>query len=276
MKRSSLLIASIVALFMIVTSCVKVPAGYVGVKVSLYGGEKGVNNKVVSVGRYWKGVNNEYYNFPTYQVNYVYTKSSTEGSPDNEEFTFQTKEGMECSMDMGVAMHFNPDLISKMFQTYHKGENEIRGTVVRNELRNNLNKIGGTMPIESVYGEGKALLIDNVKKASQLALVANGIEIDNIYLIGSIRIPESVKNALDAKVTMTQDAQKSENELRNAEAQAKIKVVNAEAEAEANKVISASITPTLVQWKIATTWDGHLPYVSGSGSLVQLPLPTSK
>ena len=271
-----MLIASIVALLMIATSCVKVPAGYVGVKVSLYGGDKGVNNKVVSVGRYWKGVNNEYYTFPTYQVNYVFTASADEGSPSNEEFTFQTKEGMECAMDMGVAMHFNPDLVSTMFQTYHKGEDEIRGVVVRNTLRDNLNKIGGTMPIESVYGEGKAVLIDNVKKASQLALNPTGIEIDNVYLIGSIRIPGSVKDALDAKVTMTQDAQKSENELRNAEAQAKIKVVNAQAEAEANRVISASITPTLVQWKIANLWDGHLPYVSGSGSLVQLPLPTGK
>lgn len=50
MKRSSLLMMSIVALLMIATSCVKVPAGFVGVKVSLYGGDKGVNANVVPVG----------------------------------------------------------------------------------------------------------------------------------------------------------------------------------------------------------------------------------
>jgi hypothetical protein len=92
-----------------IASCSSVPVGHVGVKVYLYGGDKGVNDKVLPVGRYWIGINENLYIFPTYQINYVYTQSKTEGSPENEEFTFQTKEGMECSMDLGLSMHFDPE-----------------------------------------------------------------------------------------------------------------------------------------------------------------------
>ncbi len=253
------------------SSCSRVDAGYVGVKVYLLGNSKGVNQEVLGVGRYWIGINEDLYLFPTYQINYVFTEASDEGSPTNEEFSFQTKEGMECQMDLGVAMHFEPDKIAQMFQTYHKGEPEIRGVVVRNNIRDALNKCAGLMPIESVYGEGKSKLIDNVKIMVKESLNNTGIVIDNIYLIGSIRIPEAVKTALDDKVRMTQEAQKAENELQKANAMAKIKIVNAEAEAQANRILVASITPTLIQWETVKKWNGILPQVTGGNSLIQIP-----
>lgn len=272
MKKQIFSLMLLAVLMMAVsTSCTKVPAGQVGVKVYLLGGEKGVSTEVLGVGRYHININEELYLFPTYQVNYVFTKDQNEGSPQNEEFTFQTKEGMECSMDLGVAMHFEQEHVSAMFQTYHKGENEIRGVVVRNTIRDALNKVSSNMPVEHVYGEGKTALIDSVKSMVRANLKATGIGIDNVYLIGSIRIPETVIKALNAKIEMTQKAQQSENQLRDAEAQAKIKVVNAEAEAKANQLISNSINQTLVQWEALKKWNGILPTVtSGAIPLINL------
>jgi regulator of protease activity HflC (stomatin/prohibitin superfamily) len=263
MKKISRLLLLLVASIALFASCSRVDSGYVGVKVYLLGNEKGVNNEVLGVGRYWIGFNESLYTFPTYQVNYVYTKDATEGSANNEEFTFQTKEGMECSMDMGLAMHFNPDEISTMFQTYHKGEEEIRGIVVRNTLRSALNKVASGMPVEFVYGEGKSTLIDSVTNLAIRELSGTGIEIDKLYLIGSIRIPQSVIDALNAKIQMTQEAQKSENALRKADADAKIIVVNAKAQAEANRILSASITQNLIDWKAVDRWNGILPTTTG-------------
>jgi regulator of protease activity HflC (stomatin/prohibitin superfamily) len=274
MKFNKLFLIALLGLSMLFnTSCRhRVDAGYVGVKVYLLGQSKGVNQEVLGVGKYWIGINEDLYLFPTYQVNYVFTKDTNEGSPTNEEFTFQTKEGMECSMDLGIAMHFNPDDISQMFQTYHKGENEIRGVVVRNSMRDALNKVAGLMQIESVYGEGKSKLIDSVKQIVKKQLDSTGIVVDNVYLIGSIRIPAGVKQALDDKVKMTQEAQKAENELQKATAMAKIKIVNAEAEAQANKILVSSINQTLVEWETIKKWNGVLPTVTGGNSLIQIPM----
>ena len=43
-----------------------VPAGYVGVKVNLYGSEKGVQNEELGVGRYLLTWNEQCYLFPTF------------------------------------------------------------------------------------------------------------------------------------------------------------------------------------------------------------------
>ena len=276
--RSSFKMFALLAMMVIaLSSCDKVPYGHVGVKVFLLGGSKGVDSQVLPVGRYWIGINEELYLFPTYQINYVYTADATEGSPTNEQFTFQTKEGMECSMDLGISMHFESDKISQMFAQYHKGEGEIRDVVVRKSLRNALNKVAGAMPIESVYGEGKGRMIDTVQTIITKELAVNGIIIDKIDLIGSVRIPQSVKDALDAKVTATQLAQKAENEVQTATAQAQIAVaqaqgrsesvlIEAEAQAKANILLSKSITPVLVNYKAIEKWDGALPNVSGSNT----------
>jgi regulator of protease activity HflC (stomatin/prohibitin superfamily) len=278
-KKNVLKIVSLILLLLVtLTSCTKVPAGYVGVKVYLLGSNKGVDHEVLGVGRYWVGINEELFKYPTYQINYVYTKDKNEGSSENEEFTFQTKEGMECSMDIGVSMHFESDKIAKMFQTYRKGEEDIRGIVVRNNLRDALNKIAGNMPVEYVYGEGKGKLVDSVQNLTKTNLNPTGIAIDKVYLIGSIRIPTSVREALDSKVKMTQEAQKAQNEVAKAEADANIAIaqangvaqsllIKAKAQAEANLLLTKSVSPILVQYKAVETWDGKLPQVSGGGTV---------
>jgi len=262
----------------------KVESGYAGIKVNMLGSDKGVDDEVVGPGRYYIGINTELFTFPTFQVNYTYTSSSDEGSPANEQFVFQTVEGMECSADLGVSMHFEQASIAKMFQTYRKGVDEIRAVVVRNSIRDALNKVASTMPVESVYGAGKSKMIDTVKIIVKNQLMPSGIFIDNLYLIGSVRIPQSVQEALNSKVQATQLAQKAENEKRTAEAQAAIEVAQAEgkakallaiarAEAEANRLKQTTLNALLVQQQWIQKWNGKLPETmlgSGQGIIMNM------
>ena len=278
MKKVGLLIA-IVAMMFSFTSCMdRVEAGQVGVKVNLLGENKGVQTETLGVGRYWIGMNDQLFIFPVSQVNYVYTKDTTEGSEDNEEFTFQTKEGINCSADLGVALSFNADKITVMFQKYRKGVDEIRSVVVRNEIRDVLNRVASSMNTEDVYGIGKAKLIDSVQSIVKHNLAVNGIIIDKVSLIGSIRIPSTILEALNAKVQMTQDAQRSENQVQKARAEADIRTANAKGEADAlkiqadgqayyNKTVSASITQQLIDMKKIDKWNGinSTTILSGSG-----------
>lgn len=274
MKKFKLFLLFAVAIVMAfsTTSCSRVDAGQVGIKVNLLGSDKGVQSEVLGVGRYWIGMNEDLYLFPTYQVNYTYTAASTEGSSENEEFVFQTKEGMECKCDLGLAMHYDVDKITEMFQTYRKGEEEIRGVTVRNAIRDALNRISSSMPVESVYGEGKGKLIDSVQSLVNAKLGPKGLIIDQISLIGAIRIPQSVLNALNAKVTMTQDAQKAENKVQLERANAEIVKVKADAEAYANRTIAASITPTLVDMERVKKWNGAYPstMLGSQGTMINL------
>lgn len=258
----------LVAVVLSSTSCLdRVEAGFVGVKVNLLGDNKGVQAEPLGVGRYWIGMNEQLFIFPVSQVNYVYTQSQTEGSEENEEFTFQTKEGMNCEADLGVALSFSSEKVSTMFQKYRKGVDDIRSIVVRNEIRDALNRVSSTMSVEDIYGVGKAKLIDSIQSIVKKNLEVNGILIDKISLIGSIRIPDNIRASLNAKVQMTQDAQRAENQVQKAIAEANIRTAKAKGEADAkrieadaeayyNRTVSSSLTPSLVEIKRIDKWDG--------------------
>jgi regulator of protease activity HflC (stomatin/prohibitin superfamily) len=253
---------------------VKISQGYVGIRVYLLGTDKGVNVEELPVGRYFPMWNEEIYKFPTFTQNYVWTKDSREGSPDDESISFQTKEGLSVGADVGISYSIIPDKVDIIFQKYRKGVDEITDVFLRNMVRDAFVHEAGSLPIEYVYGEGKGQLVDRVVERVRKQVTDIGINVENIYLIGDMRLPDEVKGAINAKISATQKAQMRENEVREAEAAAQ-KVIaaangdaqsillKAKAQAEANKIIAASLTSDLVQYTLASKWDGILPKVSG-------------
>lgn len=263
--------------FLMLGACSKVPAGHVGVKVFLLGGEKGVDSQELGVGRYWIGINEELYLFPTFQQNYVWTKTSTEGSPNDESFTFQTNEGLEVGADIGISYHLDPTKISGIYQKYRRGINEITDVFLRNHVRDALNSQASMLPVASVYGSGKTALITDVSSQVTREVSEIGIVVDKIYLIGSLRLPLTVTKALNAKIEATQKTQQRENEVAQSKAEADKKIETAtgkaksialiaQAEADANKLVSQSITPELVEYERVKKWDGKMPQVTAGSS----------
>jgi len=273
-----MIIVAIIVAMAAVTACSKVPAGYVGVKVNLYGSVKGVNADEIGPGRYWIGMNEELYVFPTFTQNYVWTASKTEGSPNDESITFQTREGMSVNADVGISYHINPDKVATIFQRYRKGIEEITDIYLRNIVRDAFNQYGSQVNVESVYGSGKNELLKNVDAAVKQSVADIGIVVEKIYLSGSIRLPNQVVAALNRKIEATQRAEQRENELREAEAEAKKKVAEsrgeaaavltrAKAQAEANIILSRSITSELIKYEATKKWDGKLPKFSGGQNI---------
>lgn len=270
----------LVLMTVMLTGCFsKVPAGNVGVKVYLLGGSKGVDSEVLGTGRYWMGINEELYLFPTFTQNYVWTADAREGSETNESISFQTNQGLSVNADVGISYRIDPSKVSLVFQKYRKGVDEITDIYLRNMVQDALNKQAGKLPIESVYGDGKSALIENVQ-ADVISQVKDiGIIIEKVYWIGEIRLPDQVKQALNAKISATQKAQQRENEVAQAKAEAdktievargeaESKVLVAKAEAEAIRIKGDALRQNqeLVQLTIAERWDGKLPQITGGAT----------
>lgn len=250
MKTSKVLFfASVLFFTSTLTSCSKVPAGHKGIKVYLLGGEKGVDHEELGVGRYWIGINQQLYLYPTFTQNYVWTQDEIEGSENDESISFQTKEGLSVNADFGITYRVDPNEVNTLFETFRRGIDEITDVFLRNMLRDALNKRTSTMTVENVYGIGKAQLLDSVLVDVQQQVLDKGIIVEKIYAIGDFRLPPSVVKSLNLKIEATQKAEQAENELREAEAEAKKKVAKAQGEAEANRIITNSITPQLLQWE---------------------------
>jgi regulator of protease activity HflC (stomatin/prohibitin superfamily) len=268
MKRLFIFIMFLCMLF--ITACSKVPAGNVGIKVYLLGGSKGVESEELGVGRYYIGINEELYLFPTFKQNYVWTANKDEGSPNDESITFQTSEGLTVNADIGITYSVDPEKVSLLFQKYRKGIDEITDIFMRNNVRDALNKIGSKYKVESVYGEGKAKLIEEVNNLVQNELVEDGLLVEKIYLIGEFRLPDKVVTALNMKIEAIQRAEQREYELREAEAEAKKKIAIAQAESEEIRLRNKSLTPLLVEYEMIKKWNGVYPLkakiISGSSA----------
>ena len=135
MKLNKLFLALIVCISAFLTSCHEyVPAGNVGIKVYMYGSNKGVDNEVLGPGKYWIGMNEALYLFPTNQQNYVWTASKDEGKSTDESFSFQTADGLSIGTDVGVSYQINPNKVSVLFQKYRGGLDEITNVHLRNAV----------------------------------------------------------------------------------------------------------------------------------------------
>lgn len=261
-----------------VAACSKVPAGNVGVKVYLLGGSKGVDIEELGVGRYWIGINEELYLFPTFMQNYEWTADSRVGSESDESISFQTVDGMVANADVGISYSIDPEKVSDIFQTYRRGVDEITDTFLRNMVRDSLVKQASNKPIEYIYGAGKAEMMAKVQEEVSSVVKERGILINQIYWIGEIRVPEIVKNAIDAKIEATQRAQQRANEVATAKAEADKKIEEArgqaesilrvaEAQAKANELLAQSLTSEFVQYQAITKWDGVLPRMTGDSAI---------
>lgn len=262
-------------------SCNRVPAGYRGVIVNLYGSEKGVSEESVGVGRYYLGWNKELYLFPTFLQNYSWTKEQS--------ITMQTSEGLSISTSAGITYKISPENVVKVFQKYRLGIKEITNSFLHNQVRDAMNEVASTMTVEQIYGAKKELFISKVNGIVKKEALANGIEVDKIYLVGSFQLPESVVSSINSKIQATQNAMKVENEVATARAEAQKTIVdakahaereiiqaqanarritlNAEAQAKANKILAESLTPYFVDYEAIMKWDGRLPSTNASNSM---------
>ena len=96
------------------TSIKTVEPGYAGLKIQMYGGQKGIENAEVVTGRVWyNGYTEDVVIFPTFVNTYPFTQAATEGSPVDESVVFSVG-GSPVSADVGVSFGFNT-LRSKFF-----------------------------------------------------------------------------------------------------------------------------------------------------------------
>ena len=262
-------IFSILLIMMIgLVGCSKVPAGNVGVKVYLLGGAKGVDTQELTPGRYWIGVNEELYLFPTFTQNYTWTKNTHEGNAVDESISFQTVEGLSVNSDVGISYSVDPAKVSMLYQKYRKGIDEITDTYLRNMVRDALVTAASTKPIESVYGSGKAELIADVEKRVREQVDPVGIKLERLYWAGDFRLPQTVTDSINAKIKATQMAQQRQNEVAQAEAEAAKTIAQAKGEAVSIRIRGEALreNPRLVELSAIEKWDGKLPTVSGGNT----------
>jgi regulator of protease activity HflC (stomatin/prohibitin superfamily) len=257
--------------------CTRVDPGHVGIRVNLYGKDRGVSAYPMVTGMVWYNpITTKVLQYPTYVQTASWTSNPTEGRALNDEITFNSREGLVISADVSLSYQLEGERAPAFYVEFRSDDlDRFTHGFLRNVARDSFNEVASTYAVEDLYGTKKEEYLHAVRERINKQVAPFGVELQQFGFIGAPRLPQGVVDALNAKIKATQDAIRVENELRQAEAEAKKRVAQAEGEAKANQLLASSITPTLIEWRrldIASKWDGKMP-VSTGGTLPFLQLP---
>lgn len=250
------------------TSCYeRVDAGYEGIKVNLYGDNKGVDDVSLVTGAIWYlPWTTKIYEYPTFVQ-----------TVDYEPFTINAKDGGSFMVDPTISLKIVDGKSPEVFIKYRK-ENltEVINTTlynyVKNAFRIQLNQYT-TDELVSKREEFERAIEDRLSKELQ----AENFQLEQ--MTSGLKYPESLLKSIEAKTVATQQAQQALNEVKRIQAEAQKKIVAAQGEADAlkikgdaeadyNRKISASLSILIIQQEMIKKWDGKTPVFVGSNGVM--------
>lgn len=229
------------------SSCMqRVDAGCEGVKVNLYGSDKGVDDVSLVTGAVWYNPFTEaVYEYPTFVQ-----------TIDYKPFEVNSKDGSKFTVDPSALIKIKDGETPRIFKKYRKDLDDVieetLSVLIKDIARIVFNKYNADEIVSN--REAVDIYFDN-KVREELALEGFILE----RLTPGISYPKSYEDAINAKNKAIQDKLTVENEVAVAKAEAEKTLVKAEAEAKANKLREQALTPAILEKMWIEKWDGKLP-----------------
>ena len=302
------------------TSFERIKPGYVGV---VYSANNGVKQGHLTQG--WKFIPpfNEVTQYPVSEEIILFSAEDTEGDPGDNSISIGSKEGKYLKVNVQMNIKTDETRVTDTYtrfkgRTFDSFKNDIFKQVIKSELT----KVSVQYPMFDIYSSKRDEVSEKskelvTKKLHEMGFIVTGIEITGVVLDAETQkaVDALQKATMDQKqVEATAKAQqakaeaeiavakaeaekaKAQAEIAVAEAQGKAnaKVAQATGEAKANQLLSASLTPQLVELKKldanvtiqkawAESWNGSQPttVMGTNGNLPVMPyqmmnLPTTK
>jgi regulator of protease activity HflC (stomatin/prohibitin superfamily) len=273
MKKQLLTIIAAVFTLSTVTSCNRIDAGHVGIKVNLYGSNKGISDVTEVTGMVWYNpFTKSVYEVPTFVQNAVYTHDEIDESDKNEEFRVTTKDGMIAAFDLSMNYLTPAENVTSIFKKYRKPVKELEKTVVRTYLREAFNNIASKYTAEGLY-ENRADFEKQAEVKAVEILSKEGFVVEQIVILNEIRLPADITKRINDKVKAAQITKQkkeevaqqiadSEKRIAKAKGDSTAMVVMAAAQAMAYKVKKQELNDLLIQQQFIEKWNGN--YGSGN------------
>lgn len=304
MGRKGLIGAIITAIVLVVAliSCIvcleRIPAGYVGV---VYNMDGGVDGEVLTQG--WHVVSPTK-KVTTYSIGLEqsYLTSEDKGdSKDDESFSIPTSDGKTVRVNLEFSYRFDEDRVAQTFTTFKgKSGETIKDTFIKPKVIAWTQEVSANYPVTDIFGDKRTAINAELDTYLREKFYVYGIIIDTVNFT-DISVDAETAAAIQKKVTAQQELElanieaqtakvqaekdrevaeinaekekevaeiNAEKEIINANAKAEALLIAAEAEAEANKKIADSLTPELIEKLKYEQWDGKLPSVSGSNTII--------
>jgi len=272
-----------------VYGCDAIEPGHVGIRVSMYGSQSGVQDLTVRTGAViYNRFTERIYEFPTFMQNAIWTKDVNEGSKVDESITFNSSEGAVINVDLAISYQIEAKKVPSLFVELRQDAEYVTHIYMRSKARDAVNRIGSDMKVTEIFGIGKQQLLLDAKAELDRELRDKGFIIDMIAFVGEMRVDQEVMKSINMTISASQKAIEAQNKVVQSKAEADQKIEEARGEAEgitlvaqakaqANKILTESLSPELLQYEALQNWNGVLPQVTGEAiPFIQLPVHKSE
>ncbi|MBI5247658.1 MAG: hypothetical protein HY923_10790 [Elusimicrobia bacterium] len=282
-SRVGVIAVAIVALTVVMSSYTIISPGYTGVIFNIWSGSlrsvgQGIAFRVPWITRVQS--------YPTALRTYTMVMRQAEGSAqEDDSIDLPTREGQHIRQDISVTYNTSEAEAAHVFRSFRGAPvQEIEDTFIRRTIITVAQNAAGQMPLSDILSAKRGELQGAIEKNLEVEMVKMGFHLDKVNL-GASHLPPAIENQMQQKMAAQQQAQQAEYELQKqetlakaavaqAEGEAKSILVRAKAQAESNRLLQASLTQTLVNYRAVDKWNGALPQVtSGATPFIDLKKP---
>lgn len=237
--------------------------GEVGV---VYTAKSGVKEKTLAPGFRFVGPFAKVKDFPISQQQLVLSNNAAdfnEKKLEKDTHVDAPADGGMVKMNMTINYNFIPDRVTGLYEKFNGMDgDQIVESKVKNSILAYIKEVTPKFSVMDIYSTKRAEIGQEITKYLNEKLQEEyGMNISSALII-DVQLDEELQKKVQAKEQAKQDAEKAELDKQTALAQAETDKVKAEAEAavaiekargqaEANRLLSESITPELIQMKEA-------------------------
>ncbi len=211
---------------------VTIPAGHGGVLFKLFAG--GVDTEMT----YKEG----FHFLAPWNSMYLYETRQQEVA---EEMNVLSSNGLEIRVDFSA--WYQPKWEKLGYLHSQIGTDYMRRVVIPS-LRSAARSVVGRYTPEQIYSTKRDAIQIEIFDETKKLLDEKYVQLNQV-LIRSITLPPTIKTAIESKLKQEQEALEYEFKLEKAEQEAERQRIDAEGKARANKILSASITESILREK---------------------------
>jgi regulator of protease activity HflC (stomatin/prohibitin superfamily) len=259
-KFMAIFVAFLVAIGAVICT-ERVHTGYVGVVYSA----KGVEQQTISQGWHFMSPLKHVSEFPITQQRVVFSNAPSDyGAKEHADWHIDAPaNGGTIAINLTVNYNFLPEHVVELYTKFGGMDGEsLMESKIQNDIIAYVKEVTPQFSVMQIYSDDRAGVNTAITNYLNEKLTAEyGINVSSALIVDA-QPDDTLMQKIRAKEQAKQDAEiaelnkqtalaQAETDKVKAQTEADVKMIEAQAEADANKVLSESITPELIQMKEA-------------------------
>jgi len=162
-----------------------------------------------------------------------------------ERATVPSKEGLIMGLEASLLYHLQPEQAAELFRTIGSNYEEV---LLIPNFRAAIRAITASNTASALYSDSREAISRQILSEIQAQVRARGVVVETV-LLRDLQLPETLKQAIEAKQQAEQEAQRMEFVLQKERQEAERKRVEAAGIKDFQDIVTQGISDKLLEWK---------------------------